>query len=65
MKYPEYAGMSYQQASREAERLIASRGGWYLNFDRLTELRGVMGHHLDFMAERGRFDFDSAGYLVG
>jgi NTP pyrophosphatase (non-canonical NTP hydrolase) len=36
----EYSGMSYEQASREAERLIAK--GWYQNFDRLMALYQIM-----------------------
>jgi hypothetical protein len=41
MKYYEYAGMSYEQASREAQRLI-ERFGWYKSFDRLTALKRIM-----------------------
>lgn len=47
MKYPEYSGMTYQQASREAKRLIDA-GGWVLAWPRLEELRRIMMH------ERGR-----------
>jgi hypothetical protein len=36
----EYAGMTYEQASREAARLIER--GWYRNFERLLELRTIM-----------------------
>ena len=39
--YPEYSGMTYEQASREAERLI-ERDGWYRSFARLVVLRGIM-----------------------
>jgi hypothetical protein len=35
--FPEYKGMSYEQASREAERLI-QRYGWFKSFDRLSAL---------------------------
>lgn len=41
MKFYEYAGMSYEQASREAERLLAN-GGWYKNIDRLIALKQIM-----------------------
>jgi hypothetical protein len=41
MPFPEYAGMSYEQASREAERLV-QRKGWFQSFDRLTALREIM-----------------------
>lgn len=40
MKHYEYAGMSYEQASREAERLV--KLGWFQNFDRLETLRQIM-----------------------
>lgn len=40
-RFDEYRGMSYEQASREAERLI-ERHGWYQSFDRLTALREIM-----------------------
>lgn len=40
MKFYEYAGMSYEQASREAERLI--RVGWFRHFERLSCLRQIM-----------------------
>lgn len=36
-----YRGMSYEQASREAARLI-ERDGWFKNFDALAALRSVM-----------------------
>jgi hypothetical protein len=39
--FPEYSGMSYEQASREAARLI-ERHGWYQSFDRLAALREIM-----------------------
>lgn len=41
MVYPEYAGMSYERASREAARLI-DRHGWFASFDRLAGLREIM-----------------------
>jgi hypothetical protein len=41
MAYPEYSGMSYEQASREAERVIA-RWGWFRGFERLAALRQIM-----------------------
>ena len=41
MKYIEYAGMSYEQASREAARLI-ERSGWYASLDRLIVLKDIM-----------------------
>jgi hypothetical protein len=40
-KYIEYLGMSYEQASREAQRVIQSQG-WFRAFDRLTELKQIM-----------------------
>lgn len=39
--YYEYAGMSYEQASRAAERLIKTRG-WYNSIDRLRALQEIM-----------------------
>lgn len=48
MKYPEYSGMSYEQASREAERLV--QDGWYRNFDRLSALH----HAMEIMANAYR-----------
>jgi hypothetical protein len=45
MRFPEYAGMSYEQASREAARLIASHG-WFSSFDRLAVLREIMVREL-------------------
>lgn len=41
----QYVGMSYEQASREAERVIKSRGGWFANFDRLQILHRIMCEH--------------------
>jgi hypothetical protein len=43
MKYSKYAGMSYEQASREAQ-LIVELLGWYKGFDRLTALKQIMDH---------------------
>lgn len=45
MKFYEYSGMSYEQASREAERLLDNKrpnGGWYKNIDRLIALKQIM-----------------------
>lgn len=36
-----YRGMSYEQASREATRLI-ERHGWFQSFGRLAALREIM-----------------------
>lgn len=41
MKFYEYSGMSYKQASREAERLL-SCNGWFRSFDRLSALYEIM-----------------------
>lgn len=41
MKFYEYAGMSYEQASREADRLI-KRYGWFRYFERLEQLRKIL-----------------------
>lgn len=40
VEYYEYAGMSYEQASRAAEKILAR--GWYQNFDRLSALYKIM-----------------------
>lgn len=45
MKHGEYSGMSYEQASREAERLVAQ--GWFKNFDRLMLLHEIMSRELE------------------
>lgn len=37
----DYRGLSYEQASREATRLI-ERHGWFQSFERLVALRGIM-----------------------
>lgn len=42
--FSEYKGLSYEAASREAERLITK--GWFKNFDRLEALRRIMQRHL-------------------
>lgn len=49
--FQEYSGMSYEQASREAQRLI-EKDGWYRNFDRLATLRAIM--------QRQRLDTEKA-----
>ncbi len=41
-----FKGMSYEQASREAERLIAD--GWFKNFDELSALHEIMTRELKF-----------------
>lgn len=38
--YPEYAGMTYEQASREADRLIIQ--GWFKNIERLKVLHKIL-----------------------
>lgn len=43
-KFPQYAGISYEKASREASRLI--KLGWYRNFDKLKMLRDVMEYEM-------------------
>lgn len=53
MKYYEYAGLSYEGASREAQRLV--QRGWFLNFERLAVLRDIMAREL------GRFGPIAAG----
>lgn len=40
----EYRGMSYEQASREAERLVER--GWFRNFTGLAHLRDIMRQYL-------------------
>jgi hypothetical protein len=40
MRFTEYAGMSYEQASREADRLV--KRGWFVNFERIVALREIM-----------------------
>lgn len=41
LPYTEYSGMSYEQASREADRLIKTYG-WFSAFNRLKELHMIM-----------------------
>jgi hypothetical protein len=41
MKFYEYAGMSYEQASRAAEQVIRV-WGWYQGFERLKALHEIM-----------------------
>ena len=41
LNFPEYCGMSYEQASREATRLI-ERAGWFQGFERLCALHEIM-----------------------
>jgi hypothetical protein len=36
-----YSGMSYEQASREAARVL-ERYGWYRGWERLVALRSIM-----------------------
>jgi len=40
-RFIQYSGMSYEDASREAARLIA-RDGWFKNWERLVALREIM-----------------------
>lgn len=47
--FPEYKGMSYRDASKEAQRLI--KQGWFLNFDRLKMLHYVMEREYEMMME--------------
>lgn len=45
MEFPEYQGMSYEQASREGSRLIAEAYAiqhWFHLPERLSCLRGIM-----------------------
>lgn len=50
MDFLEYAGMSYEQASKEAERLV--RLGWFQNFERLTTLHKIMRRAVFRLVER-------------
>lgn len=52
-RYPEYAGMSYEQASREADRVL-EREGWFGGFLRLESLRALMHQHAMAAAIRGQ-----------
>jgi len=47
--------MSYEQASREAARLL-ERPGWYVSFDRLTELHAIISRHVEEALAAGHFD---------
>lgn len=40
-QYPEYSGMNYSDASKEADRLIRKEG-WFRNFGKLCELQAIM-----------------------
>lgn len=40
-EFIQYSGMTYEQASREAERIL-QRDGWYRSMDRLIVLRRIM-----------------------
>lgn len=40
-RFPEYSGLTYEAASREAQRLIDQRG-WFQSFERLSALRKIM-----------------------
>lgn len=45
MEFPEYQGMSYQQASKEGSRLVAEAyaiGHWFHLPERLSVLRGIV-----------------------
>jgi hypothetical protein len=44
-RFIEYSGMSYEQASREANRLVKVFG-WFKVFNRLTALKEIMDHNL-------------------
>lgn len=42
-RYEEYVGMTYEQASREADRLMTVQGGgWFRNYGRMGRLRQIM-----------------------
>ena len=43
MRFIEYAGMSYEQASREAARLIQMEG-WFKSWEKLVVLYAIMRH---------------------
>ena len=40
-----YFGMSYEQASKEADFLV-KRDGWFKSWDRLIHLHAIMKKHL-------------------
>lgn len=53
-RYYEYLGMSYEQASREGERLVklaAKTGNWFSIIGRLAALREIMARHHDSLCE--------------
>lgn len=55
IRHDEYAGMSYEQASRAAQSLIhkAYRTGiWWHIVDRLAELRSIMQREAEQRASR-------------
>lgn len=48
--YPEYTGLSYEQASREGYLLVNTAnksGDWMRIIDRLAALRTIMNEHFD------------------
>ncbi len=45
MKYHEYIGMSYKQASLEASRIIKQHG-WFGSLDRLIVLKEIMDREM-------------------
>ncbi len=50
MKYPEYAGLSYAEASKKATDVLnmaAETGLWFPIVDRLAELKGIMMRELE------------------
>lgn len=51
LKYPEYAGLAYDSAYREGQKLIKQiakeNGSWFSIVDRLIELRTIMNAHFD------------------
>lgn len=49
-RYPEYAGLAYDAASREGLRLVkaaAKNENWFFMIDRLVALRTIMNEHFD------------------
>lgn len=46
--YPEYVGLSYEAASREAARLLQKgiKGSWFFSLERLVQLREIMQRHI-------------------
>lgn len=43
--FTEYRGMSYEQASKESERLV-NKDGWFRSFQKLAVLREIMVFHM-------------------